>query len=310
MSPMKSGLHGPNAPFTEDDWNIVRIMVPESIELFANQYTVHGPEVVDRCYQLGVRHFMYRLHDTLEPDGTILHYKHYAQRAFSFIQAAYPKGIRLFRLCNEPNWMHKTKAFGPYQYVWFMKRAVTELRRLLFEADLVEVKLICPPLSYSPALWRHEGNPTAWTLDEWRGAFKFSDPNGDVFDQHTLYEFFDYAGATVYWQYARQMMDGSFGMCYITVANDARESVPDMQVIPVEYANSLHDVVDNDGQPVYKPGEVNALRMAQYPDWVRFAQSFGCPYAYGYICGGTPDWEGFHWTPSLAKIMSRSTKGK
>ena len=41
------------------------------------------------------------------------------------------QGRRVFSICNEPNWMHTKKPFGPQEYVWYIKRVVIRLRALI-----------------------------------------------------------------------------------------------------------------------------------------------------------------------------------
>ena len=159
-----------------------------------------------------------------------------------------------------------------------------------------------PPLSFSPRLWHHDsGNPTDFVLDEWLAAYGWKIRAANAEDRVSMWDVFNAAGATVYWQYARQMADPSFGACYRTV----HERSGGKKVVVLEWASSANELEDSNGKPLYTASEVEALRIAQYPDWVAQAAASGIVVAgYAFLVGGTPHWLGFRVSEKLARALA------
>ncbi len=296
---MISGLHAPNASFTGEDYLVVQAAKARTVKVFHTEATRHSFEEVQTLRGLGVTDFVTRLADSKKADGTIRGDVEWAMELADDINFAYAQGRRVFSICNEPNWMHTRKGFGPQEYVWYIKRVVLRLRPLIPEG----VILVSPPLSFSPALWNHdEHNPTDFTLDEWFAAYAWKDehsPNPE--DRVSLWDVFQLAGATVYWQSARQMLDPSFGACYRRVHQESAGK----KVVVLEWASSAHELVNKDGSPRYTPEEVEALRLDQYPEWIQQAEASGIVVAaYCYLVGGTFHWVGYRISERLARVMA------
>lgn len=288
------GLHSPNAPFTSADFDIVRIMQAQSVKLLSTAGTQHTPDDVARLRALGVGHFTVRLRDSREPDGHIPSYWEYAAHCIIGIQAFYAVGVRNFQVDNEPQYLWAQQDVGPWQYQWFIKRAVPIIRQNVPG----DVRLISPPLSFSPALWSHgPQNPTAWLLDDWFAAFAYTDGG----QEPSVYSLFDAVGANCYFQSDRQMRDPSFGECWETVHGKSGGK----PVVILEWASSANELTDAEGNPRYTPAQVEALRIAQYPEYLARAKDSGVVEAsYVYIsAGATPDWADFRVTPNLARAM-------
>jgi hypothetical protein len=80
------------------------------------------------------------------------------------------------------------------------------------------------------------------------------------------------------------------------------------KVVALEFANSAHEVINQDGSPHYTPGEVEAMRQAQYPAWLNFMSVLGIMEAcYVYIGpGATDQWNGYKVSRELAAVMARA----
>lgn len=298
---MISGLHGPNSAFEAADYLVVGASGAQSIKLLHTESTQHSFDEVRTLQGLGITDFVTRLADSKKLDGIIRGDDEWAAELAGVINEAYAQGLRVFSICNEPNWMHTKRGFGPQEYVWYIKRVVLRLRALIPR----DVRLISPPLSFSPRLWHHDsGNPTDFVLDEWLAAFAWKDPRAsNAEDRLALWDAFDAAGATVYWQYARQMQDPSFGACYRTI-HDRSGGKP---IVVLEWASSANELEDSNGKPLYTPGEVEALRVAQYPDWLEQAAASGIvAAAYAFLVGGTTQWLGFRISARLARALSEA----
>lgn len=96
------------------------------------------------------------------------------------------------------------------------------------------------------------------------------------------------------------MLDPSFGAGYRTV----HEKSGGKRVVVLEWASSAHETVDSDGRPVYAPEQMEALRIAQYPEWIEQAESSGLvASAFCFLVGGTKDWKGCRISERLGRAM-------
>lgn len=313
MGKIIAGLHAPNAAFQEIDYVTAIATQAESIKLMATEPTKHTQDEMTRLRAGGVTDFVLRLPDSLLLSGRIPGDQELARTYINLIAEYYPLGVRLFSLCNEPNYLFKTRAFGPFEYVWFMKRVVRLVRQGV--KHLPGVKLISPPLSFAPAMWGRdpEGtpqhlkkNPSVWILDEWLAAFEYrKDFSSDMNERERFWDFFDYAGANCYWQYAKQLHDPSYGAGWETVNQKSGK-----EVVVLEWASSTDELWKpntDTAEPLYAPHELDALRSVQYPEWLERAYVSGkVVRAYTYIMpGATQDWAGKRVTPAVAAAMAK-----
>lgn len=298
---MLNGIHWTNGPTVPGNTAVFMLGKFNAVKLLATQRTTHVAEVAEIRAILPSCVFVVRLWDSLwidptDPDNEAK--KRYpgadelALHWFNQIQVYYRMGIRRFQCDNEPNWLWTRHGYGPDNYAYFMKIVIRGLRARLGQAGMGDTKLIAPPLSWSPRLWRlGRDNPTEYTLDDWRYAYRWHDDY-----QPTLYSLFDYASAHPYWQYPAQMIDPSFGANFEAVHADSGG----MRVWALEYGNSLYD-----SNPTPPLSEVHAAQMAQYPVWLRWAQQFDyLEGAFLFILGGS--WTGFNLEPRIAVAMGKA----
>lgn len=292
------GLHAPNKSWTEADYDVIRAMQAQSVKLLTITGCQHTVDDVTRLKAIGVQHFTVRLWDSRDASGRILGDVEYANKCIATIQQFYKAGVRLFQTDNEPNFQYLTQEAGPWQYQWLMKRVVPLIRA----AVPADVKLISPPLSFSPAFWAHGGaNPGVWLLDEWFAAFMFTNSGKEP----SLWSLFDFVGANCYWQNDRQMGDPSFGECWEVVSQKAGGK----RVVVLEWASSAHQLTNPDGSSRYWPAQVEALRIAQYPPYLARLEDSGLVEAsYAYLIGGTADWQGFKIDTALGRAMRPVSK--
>lgn len=291
---MLQGLHSPNKSFEQADYDVIHTMQAQSVKLLCIAGCQHTTDDVAHLRTLGVNHFTVRLWDSTDATGRILGIVEYANKCIATIKAFYAVGVRLFQVDNEPQYQFHTTEQGPWQYQFFLKRAMPIIRANVPS----DVKLISPPLSFSPALWSHgPQNPTAWLLDEWFAAFMFTDKGNEP----ALWAMFDYTGANCYFQSDRQMHDPSFGECWEVVHQKSGMK----PVVVLEWASSVHELRDANGHPMYTPAQVEALRIAQYPVFTARAKESGVVAAsYVYLGpGSTPDWAGFRVGIALGRAM-------
>jgi hypothetical protein len=308
---MLSGIHSPNAAFTSQDLVVIydaQAQRPrfQSVKLLEIEGCKHSLDELGHLQVAGIHDFTVRLPDTRKSSGDYYGLDEYVDECFRLFMPFYGAGVRRASLCNEANWLWIRHGFGPYQFVWFMKRAARKLRHRLPP----DVQLIMPPLSFAPALWTldptKQRNPTDFILDDWLKAYEYDErrdaPNTD--HPGPLFEYFDLLGANVYWQSLRQMTDPSFGASPTMLYNRYGHK----KVVVLELANSAHEVFNQDGSPHYTPAEVEAMRQAQYPAWLNFMSVLGIVEAsYVYLGpGATDQWNGYKVSRELADVMARA----
>lgn len=279
---MYSGLHAMNNAIPESRHDprmcILDTARPYAVKLLYIDGCEHQPSNLAILRGAGVSSFVLRLPDfrPQNPDPY-----QYARRCIAIILSFYNVGVRVFQVDNEPNWNWLRKPFGPWQYQYYMHLAVDFMRRGI-PGDVV---LVSPPLSYSSALWNVPNQYADFKLDHWREAFKFR--NNGV----RLYDRFQLAGATVYWQDPEQLEDPSYGDSYLPVHADS-----DKDVLVLEYAMD---------PPPGEPEETTELRrFREYPHWLRRAMASEIVAGgFAYIWYGTGDWERFFLTPRVARAI-------
>lgn len=298
---MLNGLHWANRPTEDCDTALFMLGRFDAVKLLATQATQHTAEVRTLRDILPTVTIVVRLWDSLwkdpaDPDNDAkARYPgddELALKWFTQIQAYYRMGVRLFQCDNEPNWLWRRHGYGPDNYAFYMKIVIRKLRARLAAAGMSDAKLIAPPLSWSPGLWRlGGGNPTEYTLDDWRYAYKWRDAQGV-----SLWSVFDYASAHPYWQFPQQMYDPSFGACYEEIHNDSGG----MRVWVLEYGCSLYYTT-----PPTDLATVHRAQQLQYPQWLARAQQFD--YLEGamlFIVGGS--WVGHNLDPVVAAAMGKA----
>lgn len=309
MERMLNGAHAPNAPFTEADYDRLSEGAFQSVKLMHTDGTQHDPRIMAVIETLSpsTKHFIYRLPDSRLPDGNFPLANVYAGRLIQLIWTLYQYGVRWFSICNEPNWMWTMPGYGPWQYQFFM-RIVMSIVRPAIPSD---VRLISPPLSFSPALWHHDPpgtppekmvNPTSYILDDWIAAYNFRGKDGDL---PRLPDLFDDLGATVYWQKENQLHDESFGG--VPVQLYRRWGGPGKSVVALEFACTAQLLINGQtGQLLYTQAEVEAIRRVQYPawlSWMRGTRVVSATYVY-LLPGATDEWKGDRLERSVAIEMS------
>lgn len=316
-----SGLHVSNAPISHVIPTIVgkevyTLNAPERDLICAGNFKGAKLMVIESCkhtttdalllqaQSIDAVNIVVRVYDSRHMNGDYWGFPEYGQAVASVINSFYREaGCRVFQIDNEPNWQWTRQGFGPYQFRWFMSHALEVIRGWIPR----DVVLVCPPLSWSPALWRHDPpntppnkrqNPTDFILDEWLECFDFTD-HGKI---PSFWKLFDRVSANAYYQKENQLDDPSYGRCYQPV----HEHSGFMDVDVLEWASSAHLLVSPEGKPVYTPHEVEVLRTRQYPEWLRAASSRGyVRTAFSWISSGaTIDWAGFYLTNEVASAMS------
>lgn len=283
---MLIGAHAPNGPITSDDIQTMRIMGAQAVKLMAAD---HSPTDVAKFPGMTV---IVRLPDSRHADGTYSYAPAYAMECAAYAKMFAKEGVTLFQWDNEPNIQWRQSEYGAWPYQEWCRQALRTFRANVPSS----VKLISPPLSWSPAYWRSIPDNRAGTaLDDWRAAFRWTDKG----QRPMLWSLFDYAGANVYWQYKEQLADPSFGLSYEQVHDDSQ-----LPVWVTEFACSANE------PPLKLPGgQVEQLRMRLYPQWLQGCRTDG--YVEGacvFIVGGTPEWQGYKLTPAVAACMAPQPK--
>ena len=288
-----SGLHAANNPIgLPADLHTVQVGGLHAVKLLHIAGCEHTTAYGSQLRKVGVQDITLRLPDSLQY-GHIPSIESYAANCVSIIREFYMAlGVRQFQLDNEPNWTWTSPQYGPWAYQWFIRRVY----HLIRDTAPSGVSVGLAPLSWSPALWsKGPQNPTSWTLDDWLTAYSWTDGG----KQPSLWQEFDQVWCNVYWQSERQMQDPSFGKSYQYVY----EHNGYRPVVVGEYASSAHQKTNQEGQPAYTPHEVEVMRIAQYPSWLRSADGM-VQSAFAYISyGATPDWSGFFITDDVARAI-------
>lgn len=287
---MLHGAHAPNASFTQADYDILRTGKFRSVKLMH----YHTAIEVGGCRAMGVTDFTMRLPDSRRADGNYYNAEDYVALCIPIMRRNYVLGIKWYQVSNEDQFLWVTREFGPWQAQWWYRRVVPMLRAGMPP----DVKLISPAMSFAPSLWSHgPQNPTQNTLDDWLAAYMWTSA-GTI---PSFFSLWDSVGVDSYWQNERQMRDPSFGRNYEVV----HQKSGGMRVDVCEWASSAHELVNADGTPKLTPQEVEAIRIAQYPDWLSDADSEGyVRAAHCYLVGGTQDWQGFRVTQAVAHSMA------
>lgn len=306
-----SSAHGPNGPWQPEDFDLVEAGGFDAVKLMASD---HRREDIPFLRRKGVRHFTLRLRNSLweeirtDPQGNP--YKEsrfpsaddYARAALDDILRFSPEAPDLWvQLDCEANWQWTRLGYGPQNYAFWLRRTVAILREALTDHDLPNVKLISPPLSYSPALWNRDApgtppeervNPTDFVLNDWLAVYEGLDEGGKKV-ANSLYSLFDIAGCNCYWQSVRQMYLDNFGSVFAQLLHRA-EGMP---ISILEYGCDL--------PPEATPQDRETARRLTYPLFLLWAESCSplILEAAGYLVGGTPDWEYFRMTTAVAAAI-------
>lgn len=273
-----------NAPLTAEDLRLFQLAGFDGFKAMWHA----DPQEIRALRDLGADHFVVRLPDSRQPDGTYSSPEAYATTCHVVIQKFVGVGVTEYQVDNEPNFLWDRRDYGPWQYQWWMRRVIQHLRNYL--PPLPPIRLIAPPLSFAPSLWQHGAlNFTPYILDEWLAAYAHTSA-GEV---PSLCQLFDAVSAHPYWQSERQMRDPSFGGCFQVM----HESSGGMSVVALEWGNSLVHA----GKSLE---EARAAMQAQYPQWLAWAGEFDyLEGAYQFLLGGTSDWEGFRLTEDIARSI-------
>ena len=313
---MLSGLHAPNTAIQAVDRAVMQAGHFDTVKLWS---AVHGPDDVDRVRAvLPQATIMVRLPDFPVPNvpnlpGT------YAAEAWNVISAFHSRGVTLFQVGNEPQYDYRYRKgyrnpgepqawagaedWGPGQFCFYMRESMHQLWQRIWIAQWWDVRLVSPPLSWSPGMWSlGQYNPTAWTLDQWRSAFKSAPPpprKGEYAQWQpgkSFYQLFSCVGSNVYWTSEDKIADPSFGASYGELWRDSGG----MDVVVCEYG------LDTRGakQPI-SADQRQAMFASQYHQWLDLLSA--APYAEAAYCfvspGATPDWDAFKISPQTATSM-------
>jgi hypothetical protein len=292
---MKSGLHAPNMALSvsrsSTEAELLDLARPQVVKLLWTPGCQHKPTDAGRLCAWGVGSVILRIGEWMPGDQL----KSKAAEVAVVINEFYLAGVKIFQLFNEPNWLWTKKPMGPWQYQFYLRLLIKDIRALI-PAD---VELISPPLSFAPGLWHHDPpgtppekrqNPTDFILDDWLQAFAYKGDQGEL---QSVYELFDYLGSNCYWQSAHQLVNPSFGRCYLRLKQDAGAK----GIWVLEYGASYH-------QLQMPPAQVEQRRVQEYPQWLGRAAMEGVLGACLFIWGGTPDWVGYRLTPAVASAIA------
>lgn len=289
---MNTGAHMANGPIAPED---LRLFTIGDFRAGKVMHYHHAADVLNVKTAGGeVVHVTARLPDFPLPNTSDLPGV-YARMCMESIRRMYPVGVRDWQVDNEPQYTWGNLRAGPWRYQYYMRLAVEELRHSIAAAGFEGVRLLSPPLSWSPALWRKDlgsGNPTDWTLDEWLQAFTYRPYAGAP----NMWQCFDGVSANCYWQNERQMKDGSFGAHFIRLHEMAGGQLP---IVITEAGNSLRDK-----KPRPTDAEIEAAQVRDYPAYVDYVSMY--PFVesvHFFILGGTDDWAGFHLTEPICEAL-------
>lgn len=292
---MLLGLHCPNGPLSNDTLTVFQ----EGGILAAKLMPYHRVEDARRLQAVGVSQFLIRSPDTRHPDGTYFDAYEFAQECAGILNPFLWSGIPIqLQVANEPQYEWAQKGYGPYEFVYWMRRVVAFLRGTLGSG----VQLVSPPLSWGPALWQKTPANPLYTLDDWIEAYTWTN-DGQL---PCILSLFDAVGANVYWQYEKQIADPSFGRSYRTVHEHSRcgSCQCGLPVVVTEWGCSLGDV-STDAAPT--PEELHAAMMAQYPVWIRDAAAAGyVDAAYCFIAPLSQGWSQFEIDQDISREMKQA----
>jgi hypothetical protein len=277
---LRSGLHAPNAPFTEADFEVVRLGGFTSCKVMP----YHSVEDVRRLRALGVEHFTLRSPDSVfwSTSGQYIpSYWDYAAHVADTVMKVYYEGVRDLQLDNEPNITWRAHRMGPWQYRFFLLHTLSQLRRVLPS----DVRIGLPPVSFAS-----EFAPVEWLL-----------PMKDDLAQ------FDFACVNAYWQSDRtepaHILHGpmtwlQFGGVPAWYEQQYTDGKVPLQIS--EWGNSIHEQAGRTAE------EVERYRTVQYPLYEAWVAN-ECPTVeamHVYIApGSTPDWAGFRVSANVARAM-------
>jgi len=274
-----TGLHAPNASWTSEDRCRLRVSGLQAVELMAPHTT--EADVV-QLRGLGVSYFLMRLPDSVE--GATGRWKgdhEYANECIGYIKRFYPLGVRDYQLDNEPNLVWPEGEAHSWR---FLLNLVVRLIRSSPDVPR-DVRLGLAPLSWTPATWASVEN--VW-----------------IPQQRMIQDMHNFVCVHSYWQKGKHYNDPSFGG-NVTHWHDSLLGSSRPYVI-TEWASSVHEV------PGVTPQEAEALRIMQYPQWLRwvaertYQPAQGTSYvesAFLYIVGGTTDWVGFHPSDKILRSL-------
>lgn len=284
---MLSGAHLPNGHITSEDLRLFTAGGFRSAKLLA---TDHTPDDVFLIRLMAPRtEFVVRLPNSRRADGRYPGVREYAEKCAGYIQHFVAAGVYVFQLDNEPNDLDawNQQHFGPKDYTWFMRRVIPLLRTLIPEG----VKLISPPLSWSPGLWHIEGR-NLYMLDEWQDAYVVAEPG-----LPSLLQQCDLVGANVYWMEPSEIYDPSYGHSWERLWEISGHK----KVVICEYGNSL---CDRKPTPP-PPAEIERARVRDYPVFLKWTRGFeDVLSAHVFLIGGTPQWRKFAISPAIAGAVA------
>lgn len=263
---MLSGLHAPNAPFTQDDFCGVRVAGVGAVKLM----WYHTEADVKRLRAAGVTYLLMRLPDSVDDTGRWKGDTEYADECVTLIRKFHPLGIHDYQLDNEPN-----LTWGPHSagvWAWFMDRVVRLIRNKIPNF----IRLGLAPLSWKPSTWKN-------VEDVW------------VPEQRKLVGGYQFLCVHSYWQSAAHYNLPPFGGNATHFHHLFGGALP---IVITEWANSIHET----GIP---SEAVEAIRAVQYPQWLGWiATKPYVESAFLYIMGGTEDWRGFWPTDKVLRAMA------
>ena len=264
---MRIGIHLPNAHIKADDLCRFRIAGFQSAKLM----WYHAPADVLALMDLGCRHFLVRLPDSVAEAGRIKGDSEWAGECVEVIEKFAPLGITDFQLCNEPNLLYRQGEAPVWR--WLTERVVNIIR----EYVPANVRLGLAPLSWKPDTWAN-------VETEW------------IPEQRKIADLFSFCCVHAYWQQASHYNLPPFGgNC--TEWHDKLMAGINLPIVITEWANSVHE-------RRISAKEVERLRVVQYVEWLRWVSTK--PYvegAYLFILSGTDDWRGFHPTDKLLRAI-------
>ena len=291
INPMLVGAHMANGPITDADLALFKTGGFSAAKLM----DYHTMDDVKRIRaEASICHFMGRLPNFPLPQGVSNLPRKYADACLGTIEELYP-AVTLYQFATEPNEDWVTVENGPFNFTTYARESLKLLRDGL--KDRKDVRLISPPLSWAPGMWRHDPpgtppekrkNKSVWILDQWLNAYLRGAEDGGNF-----LRLFDLVGADSYFQSAGQMQDLSYGGSFQTL----HMLSGGMDVVLCEWASSCHLLSP-------RP-DVEAVRTATYPAYLRWLQGFGYVQdSYVFINGGTATWEGFRLTERVCTAVA------
>jgi hypothetical protein len=194
-------------------------------------------------------HFMLRLPDSINDDGTMTSWQAYAARCAQIINTMLRAGVDTYEMDNEPNitWSGKRlydanlgheREVTPDDYQWFLGKAYEELRQLI----PARVRIGTPALS-----WSAEHRPLFW-LAHLRGVM----------------ERFDFICTDCYWQAHTDIASKDFGGSFQLL----HDWFADKQIVVAEWGNTHFEKI----RPVPAQG-LASLQAVDYPTWLSWTRT-------------------------------------